>query len=127
MSKQDWKKLLKADPTDWLLEESDPGVRYLALRDIVGAGEKELKAARTKAHREGQIAMILDNMNPEGWWVHPGYVYAPKMMGTSWAILALAQMGGSIEEDERIATACNYLLDVSLSPGGQFSSLPYKE
>jgi len=122
MSKKDWKKQLKADPTDWLLEEENPAVRYLALRDIVDADEKELKTARKKAHKEGPIAVILNNMNPQGWWVHPGYVYTPKMMGTSWAILALAQMGGSMEEDKRIATACNYLLDVSLSAGGQFSN-----
>jgi hypothetical protein len=120
--KQNWKKLLKADPTDWLLEEGDPGVRYLALRDLADAGEKELKAARTKAHREGPIDIILDKMNPEGWWVHPGAVYSPKMMGTSWSVLALAQMGGSVEEDPRIGTACHYLMDTALSPGGQFSS-----
>jgi hypothetical protein len=123
MAKQpDWKKALKTDPTDWLLEESDPGIRYLALRDIVNAGEKELKAARRKAHREGPIAVILDNMNPAGWWVHPGYVYAPKCRGTSWSIISLAQLGASIEEDKRIDTACNYLLDYALSRGGQFSS-----
>jgi hypothetical protein len=119
---ENWKKALKADPTNWLLEENDPAVRYMTLRDIVNAGEKEVKAARSKAHREGPIATILDNMNPEGWWVHPGYVYTPKMRGTSWAILALAQMGGSIEEDKRIVTACNYLLHISLSAGGQFSN-----
>jgi len=119
---QDWKKLLKADPTDWLLEPDDPGVRYLALRDIVEAGEKEIKAARGKAHREGPIAVILDNMNPEGWWIRPYMVYVPKCQGTSWSIISLAQMGGSIEEDKRIATACSYLLDYALAKGGQFSN-----
>lgn len=34
---QDWKKSLKADPTDWLLESADIGVRYLALRDLTKA------------------------------------------------------------------------------------------
>jgi len=53
--KPDWKKVLKADPTDWLLESDDAGVRYLALRDIVDAGEKEIKAAKVKAHCEGPI------------------------------------------------------------------------
>ncbi len=119
---QDWKKLLKADPTDWLLEESDPGVRYLALRDIVDADEKEVKTARREAHREGPIAVILDNMSLEGWWLHPGFVYNPKCQGTSWSIISLAQMGGSIEEDKRIGAACNYLLDSALSKGGQFSN-----
>ncbi len=123
MDKQkDWKRLLKADPTDWLLEPDDPGVRYLALRDIVDADEKEIKAARRKAHRDGLIAIILENMNPDGWWIHPGYVYAPKCQGTSWSIISLAQMGGSIEEDKRIATACSYLLNHALAKGGQFSS-----
>jgi hypothetical protein len=122
MSKQDWKKLLKADPTGWLLEDDDPGVRYLVLRDIVDADEKEVKAARCKAHREGPIAIILDNMNPEGWWLHPGAVYAPKCRGTSWSIISLAQMGASIEEDKRIGTACASLLDNAMSRGGQFSS-----
>jgi hypothetical protein len=117
-----WKKILKADPTGWLLEEENPAVRYLTLRDITDAPEKEVKIARAKAHKEGPIATILENMNPEGWWIHPGVVYSPKMLGTSWAILALTQMGGSMEEDKRIGTACRYLMDVALSPGGQFSS-----
>jgi hypothetical protein len=122
VKQRDWKRALKADLTDWLLEEDDPGVRYLALRDIVEADEKEINAARTKAHREGPIAVILDNMNPEGWWVRPGYVYVPKCQGTSWSIISLAQMGASIEEDKRIGTACSYLLDNALSKGGQFSN-----
>jgi hypothetical protein len=60
---QDWKKVVNADPTDWLLEPDDPGVRYLALRDIVEASENEIKEARVKAHREGLIARILSEMN----------------------------------------------------------------
>ena len=54
-----WKKALKGDPTDWLLEPDDPEVRYLALRDIVDAGETEIKTAKRKAQREGPIAWIL--------------------------------------------------------------------
>jgi hypothetical protein len=119
---QDWKKLLKADPTDWLLEPADPGVRYLALRDIVEAGADEIRTARSKAHREGPIAAILANMAPEGYWVKPGTVYSPKCRGTVWSIIALAQLGASVEEDERVGTACSYLLDNALAKGGQFSS-----
>jgi len=117
----DWKQVLKADPTDWLLEPDDPGVRYLALRDIVEAGEKEIRAARRKAHCEGPIAVILDNMNPEGYWISPGNVYANKCRGTVWSIISLAELGASIEEDKRVGIACAYLLDDSLLKGGQFS------
>jgi len=118
---QDWKKVLKADPTEWLLEPDNPGVRYLALRDIVDAGEKEIEAARRKAHREGPIARILAEMNPEGYWVIPGFGYNPKFLSGVWSIISLSQLGASPEEDKRIGTACAYLLDHALSKGGQFS------
>jgi hypothetical protein len=118
---QDWKKALKADPTDWLLEEDDPGARYLALRDIVEADEKEVKAARGKAHREGPIATILDNMGPSGYWIKPGNVYANKCRGTVWSIISLAELGASIEEDKRVGTACSYLMNSALLKSGQFS------
>jgi hypothetical protein len=121
-NRDDWKSLLKANPTNWLLETEDPGVRYLALRDIVEAGDKEIKAARAKAHREGPIAQILANMGPEGYWVQPGTVYSPKCRGTVWSIISLAQLGASIEEDKRVGTACSFLLDHAMSKGGQFSS-----
>jgi hypothetical protein len=116
-----WKKALKADPTDWLLEADDPGVRYLALRDIVYAGEKEIKAARRKAHHEGPIATILANMNPEGYWITPGLGYSPKCKSTVWSIISLSQLGASGEEDKRIHKACAYLLDHALAKGGQFT------
>ncbi len=121
VKQQGWKKALKADPADWLLEEDDPGVRYLALRDIVEADEKEVQAARHKAHREGPIATILDNMNPEGYWIKPGNVYANKCRGTVWSIISLAELGASIEEDKRVGAACAYLIDQALLKSGQFS------
>ena len=121
VKQQDWKKALKADPTDWLLEPDDPGVRYLTLRDIAQADEQEIKTARRKAHREGPIAGILAEMNPEGYWIQPGNVYANKCRGTVWSIISLAELGASTEEDKRVGAACDYLLDQALLKGGQFS------
>ena len=79
---KDWKKLLKADPTGWLLEPEDPGVRYLALRDLTDAGGNELSAAREKAYRDSPIGTILENMDPDGYWVTPGLGYGPKCRST---------------------------------------------
>jgi len=31
----DWKSALNADPTDWLLEPSNPSVRYFTLTEIL--------------------------------------------------------------------------------------------
>ena len=119
-----WKQQLKADPLPWLLESSSPGARYLALRDLVGgAGRAELARARAAAHKHGPIAVILRHMDKEGYWVRPGPGYNPKYRSAVWSLLSLAQLGASIEEDERISRACGYILDHGLADGGQFSSV----
>ncbi len=109
-------------PIDWLLEPQDIGVRYLALRDLVKSGDRELAAARKAAHTGGPIATVLSNMNPEGYWVEPGPGYYPKYRGTVWSVILLAQLGASVDMDERIATACAYVLDHSLTKYGHFTA-----
>lgn len=116
---------MNADALDWLLEEKDPGVRFLALRDLVALpeGDAELEAARKQAlARGGAIAKTLDAMNPEGYWVKPGGGYSPKYRSIVWSIILLGQLGARAQDDTRIATACAYLLDHALAPGGQFST-----
>ena len=118
-----WQDQLKGDSVSWLLEPESPGVRYLALRDLLQrpAGDAELVAARKAAHSAGPIATVLANMDPQGWWVRPGYGYNPKYRSIDWSLLLLAQLGAAVAEDERIATACAYLLDHAISPIGQFT------
>jgi hypothetical protein len=117
----DWKKSLKSDPTDWLLEPDDPGVRYLALRDIVEADNTELATAKKGAHISGSIAEVLSKMDKEGFWERPGAGYFPMYTGTVWSVILLAQLGATIDMDKRIATACAYILDHSLTKYGQFT------
>ncbi len=118
-----WQEQLKGNPLPWLMEKSEPGVRYLALRDLVGlaADDPELKAARKLAHAQGPIAAVLDHMAPAGYWAEPGPGYLPKYRATVWAIILLAQLGASISDDERIARGCGYLLEHALTGLGQFS------
>ena len=107
---------------DWLLEADPPGVRYLALRDLLGrpADDPELQAAQAEALERGPIAAVLDAMQPEGWWEKPGPGYNPKYRSTVWALILLAELGATAAMDERVARACAYLLDHALAPGGQF-------
>jgi hypothetical protein len=108
---------------DWLLEPEDPGVRYLALRYLVGlpAGDAELIAAQKAAHTKGPIATILTEMHPQGYWAKPGPGYNPKYFSTDWSLILLSQLGASAVSDERIARACAYQLGKGLTPQGQFS------
>ena len=109
------------NPIDWLLKPDDPGVRYLALRDLIEADAKELATAAKLAHSEGQIAQILAKMKKEGYWEKPGAGYSPKYTGTVWSLILLAQLGASLKTDNSIATACSYVLEHALTEGGQFS------
>ena len=111
----------KRDSLAWLLESDPPGVRYLALRDLLGRppDDPELLDARHDAHTRGPIATILSAMDAQGFWVQPGPGYNPKYRSAVWSIIALAQLGASVHEDERIGRACTYLLDHAFCPGGQ--------
>jgi hypothetical protein len=118
-----WQNQLKGDSLSWLLERDSPGVRYLALRDLLDRpqDDPELRAARQAAHTEGPIATVLAEMNEAGYWAKPGPGYNPKYRSTAWSLMLLAQLGAAVAEDERIARACAYLMDHALAPGGQFS------
>lgn len=118
-----WKNQLRSDSLPWLLESENPGVRYLALRDLldIPPGDKKLESARKSAHKEGPIAVVLSKMEKEGYWVRAGPGYNPKYRSTVWSLLLLAQLGASASEDNRIEQACNYLLD-HMAEGGQFTS-----
>lgn len=120
-----WKNQLRSDSTSWLLESENPGVRYLAMRDLLNlsADDKKLKSARKLAHKEGPIAHVLSKMDEEGYWQRPGTGYGPKYKSAVWALILLAQLGAAVKEDKRIRLACKYYLDHALSPGGQLSAM----
>jgi hypothetical protein len=119
-----WQDQLKGDSLSWLLESSSPEVHHLALRDLLDRpnSDPDLRAARKAAHKKGPIAAVLSNMDKEGYWVEPGPGYNPKYRSTVWSVILLAQLGASIEEDNRIPKACDYLLDQALTNSGQFTA-----
>ena len=119
----EWQDQVKGDPLSWLLEADSPGVRYLAMRDLVGApsDSAELLEARRQAHEEGPIAPILAEMDEAGFWAKPGPGYDPKYRGTVWSLITLAQLGAHVSCDERIGQACSYVMDHSFREGGRFT------
>lgn len=124
-----WLDALGDDPRPWLLEESDPAVRHLALRWLEDRGEDdpEVAEARARAMASEPIAAILAAGDPAGWWARPGPGYGPKYMGTTWSLVFLDQLGAD-RRDERIRTACAYLLDhAPTASGGLGSSASARE
>jgi len=119
-----WQDQLNRDPFPWLLSPDSPGVRYLALRDLLDLppDDPELLAAQKTAHKLGPIATILDKMHPDGYWSEPGPGYNPKYFSTVWSLILLSQLGASAALDERIRRACAYILDQGLTIHGQFTA-----
>jgi len=118
-----WKNQLRKDSLPWLLEPANPGVRYLALRDLfdLDPDARECRSARKVAYKEGPIAVVLSHMEQEGYWIKPGPGYNPKYRSTVWSMILLAQLGASAREDPHLAQACTYLLD-HMAEGGRFTS-----
>ena len=119
-----WQNQLNGDSLSWVLEEDSPGVRYLAMQDLLDMAQDDpvFEAARAKAHIDGPIAAILEEMENDGFWARPGPGYNPKYRSSVWSLILLAQLGASVNEDERIAQACEYMLANGLTDRGQFTA-----
>ena len=116
---QGWKKALKADPTDWLLEndETQPAISYYTLRDILDRDEndKEVKAARAAIMVSGPVPVIL-----EGHWNRPGFSFRPKYRRTEYTLINMAQLGAD-GSDPRIRASCEILLSRYIDSNGGLS------
>ena len=119
-----WIDALRDDPLPWLLDETSPAVRHLALRQLLAAAEEDpaVTAARTAAMRGHPIAAILEAQDEAGWWGRAGSGYGPKYASTVWTLVFLDQLGAD-ENDPRIRTACAYLLDHTQTTSGGFGAV----
>ncbi len=111
-------------PLAWLLEPSDPSVRYRALRDLLGRPETDSKvvAARADIMKTGPVPLILAKQRRGGFWGAPEDFYAcSKYKGTVWTFILLAELCAD-GRDPRIRAACEFLLAWSQDPAsGGFS------
>jgi hypothetical protein len=106
----EWKSLLKADPTDWLLETDNPSVRYFTLVDLLDESPDDKSVLKTKkAIDESQIVRAILSKRVDGLWSDPARYYLDKYKGTSWQLLILAELGVTNENHE-LDIACEYVL-----------------
>ncbi|MCI4322491.1 MAG: terpene cyclase/mutase family protein [Thermoplasmata archaeon] len=80
---------------DWLLEDEQPSVRYLALTGLLGRPEsdREVKAAQGAIRDRGWAAEILAERNSAGGWGPDPNSYRPKYVTTHWKMLVLSDLG----------------------------------
>jgi len=110
----DWRSILNADPTEWLLERENPSVRYFALTDILGKLENDVLVKETKQciMKTGVVPAILAKQRRGGNWEKPERLYTAKYRGTVWQLLILAELKAD-GSDERIKNACEFILEHS--------------
>lgn len=110
----EWKKLLKANPLDWLLEKNSPSVRYFALTQILGKPQEnyDVEEAKKEIMLTGTVPKILSKQNEGGYWEAPEKFYTAKYRGTAWQLVILSELGAD-EKDERVKKACEFVLDSS--------------
>lgn len=65
-----WKSLLNRDSTDWLLQESNPHVRYFALRWLLGEPKRSKPVVETERAiaRSEAVRKISERQRPSGGW-----------------------------------------------------------
>jgi len=126
----EWKSWLKADPTEWLLEEENPSVRYFTLTDIWGKPQTnpEVRQAKKEIMEKGVVPRILAKQREGGYWGKKEDFYVrAKYKGTVWQLFVLAELGAD-GKDERVRKACEFVLGISQDrQSGSFSYLGTSE
>jgi hypothetical protein len=118
----DWREMLNADPTDWLLGEDNASVRYFTLTELLEhPSDDPMVAAANEAIMEtGPVPTILAAQHPDGYWVKPGPGYGPKYRSTVWSVIYLGQLGAH-GNDPRVRAGCEYILTHTMASTGGFS------
>jgi hypothetical protein len=111
---------------DWLLETSQPWIRYNTLVDLLNTPNKvEVRETLEKAMRTPPISSLLQHLNQDGGytdevaakkWGTPAVAagYMPKYRGSAWKLLFLAQAGAD-SQDERVRRLGEAILENAYS------------
>jgi hypothetical protein len=113
---KNWKSLLKADPTEWLLEDNNPSVKYFSLRWLIGKPENDVEvvsASQAIAQSE-PVKVLLRRQRPEGYW---GTDTRPHH-GTRRNLLLLKWLG--YQGDEGVKKAMDYRINGCLKEDGTY-------
>jgi len=105
---------MNSDAIPWLLEESNPSVRFLALTRLLDRSidDPEVSEARSAISGSKQVQAIFARQDAAGWWDTPERAYG--MRRASGQLLALAQM--AVPPDERTQRGCEFVLSLPWVP-----------
>ena len=107
---------------DWLLDETQPSVRYLTLTGLLRRKERdpETREARAMISRTGWAKDILDRQLENWCWVHEKSLFNPTFHSTFWMLLILSDLGLT-KADRRVDEACRLWMARNGTEDGGFS------
>lgn len=106
---------MNGDPTEWLLGEDNPSVRYFALRDVLDKSDndQDVEKSRKAIMNIGPVPKILSKQKSGGYWgVAENFYVKGKYKGTVWQLMVLAELEAD-PDDERVKRACEFILEHS--------------
>ncbi len=118
------KNLLRGDPTEWLLEESNPSVRYFTLVRLMDrpANDSEAVAAKQAINESEPVQEMLDAQRPEGYWGRDKRPYH----GVTKHLITLEHLGYQ-GHDERVDKAIEYLFENAQMEDGAFTAAAFEK
>ena len=111
--------LLKADPTDWLLEKGAPWVVYNTLKDLLGRPEDdpEVVDARRDVLEHPKVQGLLEQVG-EVDWTNPPWTYLKSAKMPVHTLGVLGDFGVKAEDDPRLERAARDILSLQHEKGG---------
>jgi len=115
----DWLRIFRESPIDWLLERSNPSVRYFTLREILGKPEDapETMDAKRTIQESAVVQRMLRKQNPQGYWERPDSPYLPKYKSSYWTLMILGRLGMD-RSNEKVEKACDFIFQFQNDDGG---------
>ena len=103
----------------WLLEENNPSVRYLTIKDLLGRKENSFEIIKIKSQilYSPVITKIFANQDTKGYWLEKDSPYLPKYKAFYWTLMLLGQLGVD-RNDARVEKASEYVFKYQHEEGG---------
>jgi hypothetical protein len=113
---------------DWLLDENQPSIRYLALTELLERSKKdsEVKSAKKNITNLGWAKDILEKQTPSESWIKRVNIWEPKYVSPFWTLLILSDLGLT-KEEPRIDKACQVWMKLFATKDGGFSAFSKRE
>jgi hypothetical protein len=119
--------LTDSEVIDWLLELSNPSVRFWALQLLQGkpATDSEVQNAQKAILQSPLVKTYLQAQAPEGYWDLPNTIYTHKYKATTHTLLILAELG--VPCIPEIKQGIEHLFKFQLDSGHFSTTLPKTE